>query len=97
MGPVLDALSAESARRAKRGVQPPKWVYAYVISDIENLMKPDNAVIEDIGAKVGKLDIDAGEKTRLTDAANAAWAESAGPAYGRLLAEICLLYTSRCV
>ncbi|MDX8357648.1 DUF885 domain-containing protein [Sphingopyxis terrae] len=88
MGPVLDALSAESARRAKRGVQPPKWVYAYVISDIENLMKPDNAVIEDIGAKVGKLDIDAGEKTRLTDAANAAWAESAGPAYGRLLAEM---------
>ncbi len=63
MGPVLDALSAESARRAKKGVQPPKWVYAYVISDIENLMKPDNAVIEDIGAKVGKLDIDAGEKT----------------------------------
>ena len=88
MGPVLDALSAESARRAKKGVQPPKWVYAYVISDIENLMKPDNAVIEDIGAKVGKLDIDAGEKTRLTDAATAAWAESAGPAYGRLLAEM---------
>ena len=88
MGPVLDALSAESARRAKMGVQPPKWVYAYVISDIENLMKPDNAVIEDIGTKVGKLDIDAGEKTRLTDAAKAAWAESAGPAYGRLLAEM---------
>ena len=88
IGPVLDALSAESARRAKMGVQPPKWVYAYVISDIENLMKPDNAVIEDIGAKVGKLDIDAGEKTRLTDAAKAAWAESAGPAYGRLLAEM---------
>ena len=88
MGPVLDALSAESARRAKMGVQPPKWVYAYVISDIENLMKPDNAVIEDIGTKVGKLDIDAGEKTRLTDAANGAWAESAGPAYGRLLAEM---------
>ncbi len=88
IGPVLDALSAESARRAKKGVQPPKWVYAYVISDIENLMKPDNAVIEDIGAKVGKLDIDAGEKTRLTDAAKAAWAESAGPAYGRLLAEM---------
>ena len=88
MGPVLDALSAESARRAKKGVQPPKWVYAYVISDIENLMKPDNAVIEDIGAKVGKLDIGADEKTQLIDAAKAAWTESAGPAYGRLLAEM---------
>ena len=88
MGPVLDALSAQSAERAAMGYAPPKWVYAYVISDIENLSKPDNAVIEDIGGKVGKLTIDAAEKTRLTDAAKAAWAESAGPAYTRLLAEM---------
>ena len=88
LGPLLDALSAESASRAGQGYAPPKWVYAYVISDIRNLLKPDNAVIEDIGAKVGKLDIDAAEKARLVDAANAAWNESAGPAYARLLAEM---------
>lgn len=88
LGPLLDTLSAQSAERAEKGYAPPKWVYAYVISDVRNLLKPDNAVIQDIGAKVGKLDIDAAEKTRLVDTAKAAWAESAGPAYARLLAEM---------
>ena len=88
MGPILDALSAQSAERAAKGYTPPKWVYPYVISDIGNLAKPDNAVIEDISEKIGKLTIDAAEKTRLVDAAKAAWAESAGPAYTRLAAEM---------
>ena len=88
LGPVLDALSAQSAERASAGIQPPKWVYPYLISDIGNLQGPDNAVVEDIVAKVGKLDVDAAEKARLIAAAKAAWAESAGPAYGRLLAEM---------
>ncbi|WP_374526502.1 DUF885 family protein [Sphingopyxis sp.] len=88
LGPLLDTLSAQSAERAAKGYAPPKWVYAYVISDIRNLLKPDNAVIEDIGAKVGKLDADPAEKARLVDAAKAAWAESADPAYARLLAEM---------
>jgi len=88
MGPILDALSAEAAERAAKGFAPPKWVYPYVISDIANLTKADNAVIEDISAKVSKLDIDAAEKTRLIDAAKAAWTESAGPAYTRLSAEM---------
>lgn len=88
LGPLLDALSAQSADRAAKGYAPPKWVYAYVLSDIRNLLKPDNAVIEDITAKVGKLDIDAAEKARLVAAAQAAWTESAAPAYTRLLAEM---------
>lgn len=88
LGPVLDALSAQSAERAAKGIQPPKWVYAYLISDIGNLQKPDNAVVEDITTKVGKLNIDAAEKARLVGAAQTAWNESAGPAYGRLLAEM---------
>ncbi len=88
LGPILDALSAQSAERAAKGFAPPKWVYPYVISDIANLTKPDNAVIEDISAKVNKLDIDAAEKARLIAAAKAAWATSAGPAYTRLAAEM---------
>ena len=88
LGPVLDALTAQSVTRAANGVQPPKWVYAYLISDIGNLQGPDNAVVEDIAAKVAKLEIDGAEKTRLTTAAKAAWADSAGPAYRRLLAEM---------
>lgn len=88
LGPLLDTLSAQSAERAAEGYAPPKWVYAYVISDIGNLVKPDNAVIEDITAKVGKLDIDAAEKTRLIDAAKTAWTTGAGPAYARLQTEM---------
>ena len=88
LGPVLDSLTAQSAERAAKGLQPPKWVYAYVISDIGNLLKPDNAVVEDLAAKVGKLDIAPAEKTRLVAAAGAAWRESAGPAYERLRAEM---------
>ncbi|SEH19753.1 Uncharacterized conserved protein, DUF885 familyt [Sphingopyxis sp. YR583] len=88
LGPILDALSAQSAERATKGIQPPKWVYAYLISDIGNLQKPDNAVVEDITAKVGKLNIDAAEKARLIASAKTAWAESAGPAYTRLSAEM---------
>ncbi len=88
LGPVLDALSAQSKDRAASGIQPPKWVYAYLISDIGNIQKPDNAVIEDITAKVGKLSIDAAERARLVAAAKTAWNESAGPAYGRLLVEM---------
>lgn len=88
LGPILDALSAQSAERAAKGYAPPKWVYPYVISDIGNLTKPDNAVVEDIVAKVNKLEIDAAEKARLIAAAKAAWVESAGPAYTRLAAEM---------
>ncbi|WP_447953611.1 DUF885 domain-containing protein [Sphingopyxis chilensis] len=88
IGPVIDALTAQSAERAKLGIQPPKWVYAYVISDIENLLKPGNALIEDITAKVEKLDIAAAEMARLVGAAKSAWSTSAGPAYTRLLAEM---------
>ncbi|HMQ19064.1 MAG TPA: DUF885 domain-containing protein [Sphingopyxis sp.] len=88
LGPLLDALTAQSAERAAKGYGPPKWVYAYVVSDIENLLKPDNALIADIGAKVAALNVDVAEKARLTAAAKAAWSESAAPAYQRLLAEM---------
>lgn len=88
LGPILDALSKQSAERAANGVQPPKWVYAYLVSDIGNLQGPDNAVVEDLTAKVGKLAIDPAEKARLIGAAKTAWGESAGPAYGRLLTEM---------
>ncbi|MBL0768369.1 DUF885 domain-containing protein [Sphingopyxis sp. DHUNG17] len=88
LGPWLDIQTAESAKRAAAGVQPPKWVYPYVISDIGNINRPDNAVLDDFAAKVGKLTVADAEKARLIAAAKAAWVESAGPAYDRLLAEM---------
>jgi uncharacterized protein (DUF885 family) len=94
MEPILDALSAHSAERAERGIQPPKWVYAYVIADIRNLLaggpaRPaSNAILADFAAKVAKLDIDPSAKARLTGDAQAAWQDHADPAYRRLLAEM---------
>lgn len=90
LGPVLDTLSTESRERAGRGVMPPKWVYAYVISDIENLLKAgdENAMLEDFSGKVGKLDMAQAEKIALQSRAQAAWSQSALPAYERLLAEM---------
>lgn len=90
MGPVLDILTAESRERAGRGVMPPKWVYPYVISDIDNLLdaRKDNAMLEDFAGKVGKLDIPPAEKNALLSRAEDAWTGSARPAYERLLGEM---------
>jgi uncharacterized protein (DUF885 family) len=90
LGPVLDTLTAESRERAGRGILPPKWVYPYVISDIENLLdaRKDNAMLEDFAGKIGKLGIAPTEKSALQSRAQAAWTNSARPAYVRLLAEM---------
>ncbi|QDM40778.1 DUF885 domain-containing protein [Altererythrobacter sp. TH136] len=90
IGPVLDTLTTESRERAGRGVMPPKWVYAYVISDIQNLLEAgdSNAMLEDFAGKVGKLSIAQAEKTALVNRAQSAWNNSTRPAYERLLAEM---------
>lgn len=90
MGPLIDALTAQSRERADKGVMPPKWVYPYVISDIENLLGvgDGNALLTDLAAKVAKLDLDADTKAGLNGGAKDAWWDSAAPAYQRLLAEM---------
>lgn len=90
MGPLIDALTAQSRARADKGVMPPKWVYPYVISDIENLLGAGdgNAILTDLAAKVAKLDLDADTKAGINGGAKDAWRDSAAPAYQRLLAEM---------
>jgi uncharacterized protein (DUF885 family) len=90
LGPLIDALTAQSRERADKGVMPPRWVYAYVISDIENLLDAGNknAVIEDFAKKVAALDIGEEEQAAMDAGAVAAWEASARPAYQRLLAEM---------
>lgn len=90
MGPLIDALTAQSRARADKGVMPPKWVYPYVISDIENLLGAGdgNAILTDLAAKVAKLDLDADTKAGINGGAKDAWWDSAAPAYKRLLAEM---------
>lgn len=90
LGTALDTLTAESRARADKGVMPPKWVYPYVISDIQNLLDAGsgNAVLEDFEAKVAALKLPDAEAAALKERARNGWESSARPAYRRLLAEM---------
>ncbi|KPQ33001.1 MAG: hypothetical protein HLUCCX21_01990 [Porphyrobacter sp. HL-46] len=90
MGPVLDALTAQSRERAAQGVMPPRWVYPYVISDIRNLLEAGdgNAVLADLADKVAKLDLPAEAKAGIQGGAKDVWWDKVVPAYQRLLAEM---------
>ncbi len=85
----IDQLIAESRERADKGVLPPKWVYPYVIGDIDNLLKAgtNNAMLDDFRGKVAKLDLPAHQKADLERRAVAAWTDYTAPAYRRLRAE----------
>ena len=90
LGPLIDALTAQSRARAEKGVMPPKWVYPYVVSDIQNLLdaSENNAVLEDFGKKVAALGLDEERTAEMNMLAAMAWADRAMPAYERLLAEM---------
>lgn len=95
LGPQIDALTAESARRFGNGIQPPKWVYPYVISDIDNLSKSardmqmsGQALLDDFRGKIATLEVSDARRRELNMAAVSAWSESAAPAYRRLRAEM---------
>ncbi len=90
VGVALDQLIAESRERAEKGVMPPKWVYPYVIGDIDNLLKAGtkNAILDDFREKVGKLDLPSAQRADLERRAVAAWTGQATPAYRRLRAEM---------
>lgn len=89
----LDQAIAEAKNRQAKGVLPPKWVYPYVIADSRNVTRgapfdkgPDSALFADLKAKVNKLAISQGEKTRLIEAGRKALVEEVKPAYGRVIA-----------
>lgn len=90
LGPLLDALTLESRQRASNGVMPPRWVYPYVISDIENLLGPaeQNPVLTDFAGKVAALPLEESAKAALVAEARTAWDSAARPAYQRLLEEM---------
>lgn len=94
IGAFLDGHTQRSASRAEAGVMPPRWVYAHVISDIDNLIAPaapdfaGNAIVDDFREKVGKLDLSQTEKDALVAEAIAAWGSQGLPAYQRLRAEM---------
>lgn len=94
-GPAIDQLTGISKERADKGVLPPKWVYAYVLGDIDNQLKAGKGaalaghpIIDDLREKLAKIDLPQAEKDALVADAVAAWKTSAAPAYRRLRAEM---------
>lgn len=91
LGAALDQVIAEA--QAPDAVLPPKWVFPYVISDAQNVIKgapygpgADSALFADLKAKVGKLDIPQAEKDALVAKGRQALLTSVKPAYERLIA-----------
>lgn len=93
LGTALDQNLAESDTRAKMGVQPPKWVYPYVISDARNMTTgapfqsgaADSPLYADFKAKLAALNLPKADGDRLTAAATRALTGSIQPAYQRLI------------
>ena len=92
---LIDQAISESAERAAAGVTPPRWVYAYVISDAKNVIKgapfeagDDSPIFADLKEKVGALEISDTEKNRLIAAGAAAMVDDMAPAYRRMIAEM---------
>jgi uncharacterized protein (DUF885 family) len=94
-GPTIDQLTGISKERADKGVLPPKWVYPYVLNDIDNQLNAGKGaslvghpIIDDLRGKVAKLDISKAEKDKIVADGVAAWKGSAAPAFRRLRAEM---------
>jgi uncharacterized protein (DUF885 family) len=93
LGAALDQDIAESQIRADLGVLPPKWVFAYVVSDARNALKgapfdasgADSPLLADFKAKVARLNLPAADRDALVAAATSALLTSVKPAYERLI------------
>lgn len=92
--PSLINQAMENADKAeKNGALPPAFVFPYVISDAQNIIKgapfdgsgQDSPLWADINAKITGIEIDALVRKRLLDEARSALLESVGPGYRKLI------------
>jgi uncharacterized protein (DUF885 family) len=89
----MATLVARSQASAARGITPPKFIYDYVISDSQNLLKGapfsdggrDSPMWADAQAKINGLSVDDATKTRLKGQARSALLAHVKPAYENLL------------
>jgi len=96
LGPALDQVLAVSARRADKGITPPRWVYPYVIDDARNVVSgfpftkimTEAPLYADLKAKVAALGIPQAEKDALLAAGTDALLTGVRPAYLRVIAEM---------
>lgn len=95
LGPTLRKYLELAKSRAAKGVAPPRWVYAFVISDANNVItgapfdaRPgakDSALFADFKTKLAALKLPAAEADALTKAAAAALVDGVAPAYRELI------------
>jgi uncharacterized protein (DUF885 family) len=82
--------------QAKRGVQPPRFVYELTLSESENLLKGrpfeetsnDSPVLADFRAKVAKAGFPADRQQKLLEQVQTALLEGFAPGYRALIAEL---------
>ena len=92
LGTIVD----NSRASVERGIQPPKFVYAHVIRDANNILKgapfedtdEANLILNDFNKKIGELDISDDERADLSKRATDALMNSVGPAYQGLISEM---------
>jgi uncharacterized protein (DUF885 family) len=89
----LGNMVARSNASAARGITPPKFIYDYVISDSQNLLKGapftdggrDSPMWADAQAKINGLSVDEATKSKLKADARAALLAHVKPAYENIL------------
>jgi len=92
MEPLFAELVTQTDEAFARGIHPPKFVYAHVIRDAENLITgapfddgEPSTLLADFSGKVEALHLDDAEQARLITAARDALTGSVEPAYQNLI------------
>src|SRR5690554_1270764 len=94
--PELFAQLQENLKiRAEKGIIAPKFVYPYVISDSQNIIKgapfedgEPSVLLEDFTKKIDNLDIEQAQYDQLVSAAEQALTQSVKPAYENLISTV---------
>jgi uncharacterized protein (DUF885 family) len=91
MEPLVDGLNT----RKEKGILPPRFVFAHVLQDCQNIItgapfstEGVSPLMEDFTRKVDALNIEQSERDSLKAAARAALVQSVGPAYRNLIATL---------
>lgn len=96
VGTYIDQLIDNLEIRKKEKIIAPKFVFAHVISDSENVMKgkpfskdgEDSTLLEDFKKKVAKIELEEKQKSALISQAETALTKVVGPAYEKLIAYV---------
>ena len=95
--PYVETVISRSRSAFEKGINPPKFVYAHVIRDANNVISglpfdetsdDINLLLNDFKTKVDKLDLDDETREKLYTDATTALLTSVGPAYRGMIAEM---------